>query len=195
MKKLRFVLPLCLLVLLAGLVWLNASPTALLDNDGVQPDGQEVLDVHIPLTEVPPAEPEDPFAQFTKEQLDTMNQVLELVNQARAEAGAAPLTLDPALCSAAQVRAAECVTTFSHTRPDGTSYKTAVAEAGVVSDYIGENVATGQKTVEKVMQSWLNSEGHRTNILNPNYTKIGIGSALNVGSRYKGYSWAQLFTD
>ena len=120
---------------------------------------------------------------------------MALVNAARAEAGAGPLTLNPDLRKAAQVRAAECVTTFSHTRPTGTSYKTAIAEAGVIPPvgYLGENVATGHTTPQMVVERWLQSEGHKKNILNPNYTQIGIGLEKNSGNGYKGYSWAQLF--
>ena len=123
----------------------------------------------------------------------TMNEVLELVNKARADAGLAALELDPALCGAAQVRAKECVGTFSHTRPDGTKYKTAISEAGVDSNYTGENVATGHTSARQVVDAWLRSEGHRANILNEKFTKLGVGFSPNTGNRYRGYAWSQLF--
>lgn len=146
-----------------------------------------------PAEEPEPETPADTWEGLDETQIAYVKEIVELVNEAREEAGLAPLTLDPALRSAAQVRAKECVSTFSHTRPNGTPYKTAIAEAGVESKYTGENVATGQKTAQKVMQSWMNSEGHRANILNENFTKIGVGLEPNVGNRYKGYAWAQLF--
>ena len=82
---------------------------------------------------------------------------------------------------------------FSHTRPDGTSYKTAISEAGVVSNYTGENVACGHSSAQQVVKAWLNSPGHKDNILNSNFTKIGVGLEKNVGNGYRGYAWAQLF--
>ena len=91
------------------------------------------------------------------------------------------------------VRAGECVSTFSHTRPNGTKYKTAIAEAGVVSNYTGENVASGYTSAKQVVSGWLNSEGHRANILNEKFTKLGVGFVANTGNRYKGFAWSQLF--
>lgn len=181
----------------AGFLWAGVPRQALLDND--PPAGLlEIPEEDAPLAGGPAPEDEaeqDPFAAFTQEQRDTMNEVLDLVNAARADAGVAALELDPALCGAAQVRAAECVGTFSHTRPDGTSYKTALTEAGLTAGYVGENVATGYKGARQAVEGWLNSEGHRANILNGNYTKMGIGFEKNTGNRYRGFAWAQLFMD
>ncbi|MCI9155478.1 MAG: CAP domain-containing protein [Lawsonibacter sp.] len=193
--KQKFIFPL-LAVLCAGcLMWsAGLSRPALLDNDGNL--SIEVDDSRVPMADFPPAnqgEEEDPFARFTQEQRDFMDEILALVNQARAEAGLSALELNPALCGAAQVRAKECVSTFSHTRPNGSSYKTAIAEMGITADYVGENVATGYKDAQQVVNAWLKSEGHRANILNENYTKIGIGSEKNTGNRYRGYAWSQLF--
>ena len=77
--------------------------------------------------------------------------------------------------------------------PDGTPYKTAIAEAGVQSNYTGENVATGHTSPQQVVSRLLKSEGHRANIVNEKFTRIGIGLEKNVGNRYGGYSWSQLF--
>lgn len=180
-----------------SLLWVSTPRRALLDND--PPSGVlEIPEEDVPLAGGPAPEEEseqDPFAAFTQEQRDTMNEVLDLVNAARADAGVAALELDPALCQAAQVRAEECVGTFSHTRPDGTSYKTALTEAGITAGYVGENVATGYKGARQAVEGWLKSEGHRANILNGNYTKMGIGFEKNTGNRYQGFAWAQLFTD
>ncbi len=207
MKKKHLFPLLAALVCAAGLLWMRGGDRpALLDDLALPGGGASVPEVaigdqEVPLAEAPGAEDlqpdqsgaEDPFDQFTQDQRDAMEEVLELVNQAREEAGLAPLELDPALCGAAQVRARECVGTFSHTRPDGTSYKTAIAQAEVESGYTGENVATGHSSAKQVVAAWMKSEGHRANILNEKFTKLGVGLEKNTGNRYQGYAWAQLF--
>ena len=184
-----------------ALLWAAVPRPALLENDRPAEEDPssssvEIGDSDVPMTVLPEAAPsleEDPFAAFTEDQRTTMNEVLELVNKARADAGLAALELDPALCGAAQVRAKECVGTFSHTRPDGTKYKTAISEAGVDSSYTGKNVATGHTSARQVVDAWLRSEGHRANILNEKFTKLGVGFSPNTGNRYRGYAWSQLF--
>ncbi|MCC8083808.1 MAG: CAP domain-containing protein, partial [Clostridium sp.] len=90
----------------------------------------------------------------------------------------------------AQTRAREIEKSFSHTRPDGSSFNTALTEAGVSFRGAGENIAYGQTTPQQVMEGWMNSSGHRANILNANYTSIGVGHYKNgAGVDY----WAQLF--
>jgi len=88
--------------------------------------------------------------------------------------------------AAAQVRAKEIKTSFSHTRPDGRSCFTALDEAGASYMGAGENIAIGQRTPEQVVNDWMNSEGHRKNILNSNFKYIGVG--------VDGTAWTQLFT-
>lgn len=117
-------------------------------------------------------------------------EVVRLVNQEREKAGLSPLTVNAQAAEAAQVRAGEIEYLFSHTRPDGTSFVTALQEAGVSYRGAGENIAYGQKTSEQVMEGWMNSQGHRANILNPNFTAIGVGHYQN--SRGVSY-WTQLF--
>ena len=93
--------------------------------------------------------------------------------------------------AAALVRAKETEQSFSHTRPNGSSFSTALKEQGVSYRSSGENIAWGQKTPEDVMKAWMNSEGHRANILNARFTKIGVGYYQNArGTNY----WTQLFT-
>lgn len=117
--------------------------------------------------------------------------VAELVNEERAKAGLKPLTLETNITAAAQVRAVETEQSFSHTRPDGRHFSTALAEAGVSYRGAGENIAWGQKTPEQVMNGWMNSAGHRANILNEKFTSIGVGYYQNAnGVNY----WSQLFT-
>lgn len=113
-------------------------------------------------------------------------QVADLVNQERAKVGLSPLTFDAELSRAAQIRANEIKTKFSHTRPNGTSCFTVLDECGIDYWGCGENIAYGDTTPAAVMEGWMNSPGHKANILNPNYTKIGVGFDQN--------HWTQLFT-
>lgn len=115
--------------------------------------------------------------------------IAELVNEERKKAGLDPLTLDTAANRAALVRAKEIVTNFSHNRPDGSSFVTALKEQGVIYRLAGENIAWGQKTPEQVMEGWMNSPGHRANILGESFTRIGVGYYQQNGVNY----WTQLF--
>ncbi len=116
--------------------------------------------------------------------------VVDLVNQERAAAGLAPLSVDVTVSRAAQKRAQELVTTFSHTRPNGTSCFTVLQEYGVSYMGAGENIAAGQRSAQEVMHAWMNSEEHRANILNGSFTEIGVGVYTVGGTTY----WCQLFT-
>lgn len=124
-------------------------------------------------------------------ELTFAEQVVELVNQERTKAGLNAVTLDQNIASAALVRAKEIETSFSHTRPNGSKFSTALTEQGVTFKGAGENIAWGQKSPEAVMQAWMNSKGHRANILNKNFTKIGVGYYQNAAGRN---FWTQLFT-
>lgn len=119
------------------------------------------------------------------------NEVLQLVNQERAKAGLSSLTSEAAITAAANVRAQESRQSFSHTRPNGTSFSTALREHGVSYRTSGENIAYGQRTPQEVVNAWMNSPGHRANILNPSFNKIGIGVYQYNGTIY----WSQLFTN
>lgn len=102
-------------------------------------------------------------------------EVIRLVNEERAKQGLPALKTTDALTRAAQVRADELLTLFSHTRPDGRSCFTALGEAGVSYRAAGENIAMGYPTPAAVVEGWMNSPGHRANILNGSYTTIGVG--------------------
>ena len=110
-------------------------------------------------------------------------QVVRQVNAERAKYGLEPLVMDDTLNAAAAVRGEEIVEKFSHTRPDGSKWSTVSRKA------YGENIARGQKTVDKVMAAWLTSEGHRKNILRESYGTIGV-SCVKSGNIYH---WVQLF--
>ena len=125
------------------------------------------------------------------------NEVLRLVNIERANAGAAPLVLDEALCNAANMRAIEmdCTGVFGHKRPNDHSCFEVYDICNVEwQNACGENIAAGQATPEDVMKSWLGSAGHKANILSPEYTKMGLGySNSGCGAGEYSYYWAQEF--
>ena len=118
-----------------------------------------------------------------------VQEIAELVNRERAANGLTALKLSPVMSEAANVRAKEIQTAFSHTRPDGRSCFTALSEAGVKYTYAAENIAYGQKTPAEVMKGWMNSSGHRANILSKNAQYIGIGVQYKNGVYY----WTQFF--
>lgn len=114
--------------------------------------------------------------------------VLELTNNERAKCNIAPLKMEDALCKAAQDHASDMAENnyFSHTSLDG---RTMIERINKYSKYncYGENIAMGQINPEQVIKDWMNSEGHRANILNSEFTKIGI--AYNKNGNY----WVQNF--
>ena len=118
-------------------------------------------------------------------------EVVRLVNIERERAGLAPLTMDATLSAAAQVRAQEIDVSFSHTRPDGTSCFTVLKEFGIGYRACGENIAKGSPSPARVVEGWMNSAGHRANILNENFTTIGVGVHADAAGTLH---WAQLFT-
>ena len=120
-------------------------------------------------------------------------EVLRLTNQKRAENGVPALSgKSKPLNSAAMARANELIEYFSHIRPDGSICFTMFDEMGVVYGMAGENIAMGQKTPAIVVQDWMDSEGHKKNMLNPGFRSMGAGVAIDSGGRIY---WVQLFTD
>ncbi|MFG2338676.1 CAP domain-containing protein [Streptomyces yangpuensis] len=105
--------------------------------------------------------------------------VLALVNQERAAAGCPAVTLNAKLTKAAQDHSADMAanSNMSHTGSDGSDPGTRITRAGYAWRTYGENVAYGYSTPEKVMEGWMNSPGHRENILNCSFKEIGIGLA------------------
>jgi hypothetical protein len=114
------------------------------------------------------------------------------VNQERAARGLQPLSRVSPLDRAAQDYAVRMGREgfFSHTAPDGSSPRDRIQAAGYPGGTWGENIAAGQTTAEAVMQSWMNSSGHAANILNANFTHLGIGVATGGGY---GIYWVQNF--
>lgn len=124
------------------------------------------------------------------EYADEIEECFNLVNEARTEECSPEIEISYELNYLADVRAKEQTELFSHTRPDDTRWVTVFDEYGVSAGYKGENILYGSTTAQGAMDLWLNSEGHRANILNTNYTHVGIGVA--VGDDGRTY-WVQLF--
>jgi uncharacterized protein YkwD/stress response protein SCP2 len=118
--------------------------------------------------------------------------VIALTNTERAAAGLPPLAPDPLLTTAAQAHSADMVARafYSHTSPDGSEPWHRAAAAGSARRTIGENIACGQRSPAEVVRGWMNSPGHRANILKPAFTHIGVGFA---GGGAAGTYWTQLF--
>ena len=116
-------------------------------------------------------------------------QVAILVNRERLFYGLQPVKYSPLLSEAANVRSSELRKNFSHTRPNGTSCFTVLKEFDISYFSAAENIAYGQKTPEIVMNAWMNSSGHRANILSKNVEYIGVGVVYSNGIYY----WTQLF--
>jgi uncharacterized YkwD family protein/spore coat assembly protein SafA len=115
------------------------------------------------------------------------NQVVNLVNQERAKAGLKPLASDSSLSAMALDKAKDMYSNhyFDHTSPTYGSPFDMMKTYGIQFTYAGENIAMGQRSPQEVMTAWMNSAGHRQNILSPNYNKIGV-------SYYNG-EWVQEF--
>ena len=123
-------------------------------------------------------EEEFPFTEFEWE-------VLKLTNKKRLAAGVSPLTGFTKLQQACDIRAKELAKLFSHSRPDGTACFTVLQELGLDYRAAGENIASGYRTPADVVTGWMNSPGHRENMLNPDFAHMGVGE--------ENRNWVQLF--
>ena len=153
----------------------------------VEPPAEEA-----PPQETPPAqeEPDEDAPEESGGVQEAAEAVASLVNAARRDAGLSELELDADLCAAAQARAQEIAQSFSHTRPDGSSCFTILEEFGISYRAAGENIAMGQRPPEEVIDGWMNSSGHRANILNGTFTSIGVGYYVDgAGAAH----WVQIF--
>lgn len=121
-------------------------------------------------------------SQFEKE-------VVELTNAERAKSGLKALTLDTELSKVARAKSQDMKDRnyFDHTSPTYGSPFDMMKQFGINYSSAGENIAKGQTTPQQVVQAWMNSEGHRANILNASYTHIGVGYVQ------AGNHWTQMF--
>ncbi|MFI8824680.1 sigma-70 family RNA polymerase sigma factor [Streptomyces sp. NPDC053431] len=142
-----------------------------------------------PRTTAPAPRPEPTDGGGSGDTSDS-REVIDLVNSERARAGCGPLTENSLLTRAAQGHSDDMAARdfFDHTNPDGDGPGERVTAAGYRWSTYGENIAKGQRTPAEVMESWMNSPGHRANILNCDFREIGIG-IHTAGGPY----WTQVF--
>lgn len=132
--------------------------------------------------------------KISNEQVGTYNkeyakQVFELVNQERQNAGLTALEWDNNLEVGADIRGEEISKLFEHTRPDGSKFSTAIADKGNFRMF-GENIARLYGSPESVMRGWMNSTGHKNNILNAGYTHMAVSCYKDS---YGNLCWVQIF--
>ena len=117
-------------------------------------------------------------------------EILHLVNVERRKAGVPALKLSRELYRPAMIRAREIIKSFSHTRPNGLPFSSVFY--GISYKTVGENLAAGQTSCEMVVQQWMDSPGHRANILNKKFKFLGVAYIYEGKVRYKHY-WVQEF--
>lgn len=158
-----------------------AEDSAMLTDDGAEDENPDagiiIFEDDVPLAGEPGSE----------DIHDYVFAVVDLVNEERAKENIPPVSLNRAATDAAQIRAEEAKKSFSHTRPNGTTCFTALKEADITYMTAGENLAGKIKTPKKVVDAWMNSPGHRKNIMNPKYSQIGVGYVSS------GNYWSQFF--
>ena len=163
-----------------------ASPVYLQTHVGIgYYEGGEYGNYWVMIFTYAPNTSNDQFAQ----------ELLTLVNNERTKNGLSALTLgDANLKAAAEKRAQEVAKTASHTRPDGTNCFTVLGEYGVkqTGEGEGENIGWGEASAQEVFDSWMASDSHRANILNPSATEMGVGYYFDATSAW-GHQWVQLF--
>ena len=122
-----------------------------------------------------------------------LHEMAVAINRVRIEYGVPPLKLNLDLCRAAQRMSDEILLTgnFSHIDAEGRRADARALQVSYEFEWLGENLAAGQTTLERALQAWLDSPGHRENLLNPEYREMGLGYTRMAGSRY-GVCWAQL---
>ncbi|MFE7062612.1 CAP domain-containing protein [Sutcliffiella sp. NPDC057660] len=147
-----------------------------------------------PAQEKPEGQPEAkqdqaPAAETTEGISETEQKVIELTNAERRKNGLSDLKADSALSNVAREKSKDMKAKnyFSHTSPTYGSPFDMMRDFGITYNTAGENIAMGQRSPEEVVQAWMNSEGHRKNILNGNFTHIGVGYVKD------GNYWTQMF--
>ncbi len=159
----------------------------------VNKDG--ILDVFdaVSLTRLINEEEHKALVEKNKAEEAYISRVVELVNTERAKEGLSPVTMTSELNEAADVRAKEITKSWSHTRPNGSSCFTVLDQRHIEYMDAGENVAFGYTSPEDLVKAWMESPGHRANIMNSCFTKIGVGHYFNKGDGLN--YWSQFFTN
>lgn len=117
---------------------------------------------------------------------EKLQKVIDFTNEEREKRGLAPLERNESLMEAAAIRAEEIEENFDHTRPDGKRFDSVLNEVGITNGYCGENIAGHGGNAAAVVRGWMNSSGHKRNILNSKYKEIGVGYTEEGG-------WVQIF--
>ena len=121
---------------------------------------------------------------------DTAKKVFDMLNAEREKNGLTPLKVDEALTACANTRAAEQLENYGHVRPDGNKWSTVFGDKIKTLLWWGENLARKQKTPERIVKAWMESEGHRKNILSEKYTHGAVAYSVDQdGNIY----WLNLF--
>ena len=146
----------------------------------------------LPGTPEQPSEPDTPETPSQPDSSSVLAEeraVVSLVNEIRAQYGLSALTLDESLCRYARVKSQDMQQNgyFSHESPTYGSPFDMMRSFGISYSYAGENIAMGYSSAQSVVEAWMNSTGHRANILSANFTSIGVGYVTNGGY------WTQWF--
>ena len=132
-----------------------------------------------------------PASAFAADATDAIeDQVLSLINAERAKAGLGAVLLDLGLDAAAEAHSLDLATNkcFTHDSCDGTNWATRIKGYYTPNTFLGEIIAAGQPDAASVVQAWMNSDGHRANILGANFTVAGVGLVNGLaGSPYRTY--------
>ncbi|MFC4402186.1 CAP domain-containing protein [Gracilibacillus xinjiangensis] len=155
-----------------------------------QSDNKQVVQPQEPANKETAAKQETTKDNQTTQALSQFEQqVVTLTNQERQKQGLSPLEADKELSKVARAKSQDMATNgyFSHNSPTYGSPFDMMKQFGVSYRTAGENIAKGQRTPQEVVNAWMNSEGHRANILNPEFTHIGVGYVEN------GNVWTQQF--
>ena len=150
---------------------------------------QELIDLNPQLSNPNMIYPGQTINVPSNEQASVEQEVVKLVNVERAKAGLPALKEDWELSRAAKYKSQDMHDKkyFDHTSPTYGSPFTMMKNFGITYKSAGENIAQGQKTAAEVMKAWMNSEGHRANIMSKNFTHIGVGYVAD------GNYWTQMF--
>ena len=165
--------------------------------EAVPESGSKAEKQSTPVWEAPETERKEPDGhEWTPPEPECVNldayaqEVLTLANAQREAAGLNPLSADPVLTEMAMLRARELEESYSHTRPSGENCKTVFREFETDLRFWGENAANGNRTPEAVVEAWMDSPGHRENLLREDAEYLGVGVWQDEdGILY----WVQLF--
>ncbi|KAA9030613.1 CAP domain-containing protein [Niallia endozanthoxylica] len=183
----------------ASLGYKTTTNTTTQQNPATTPETQTpveqapVVQTPSPTTQTPVEQQAPATEQQTPQTTSALSEyeqkVVDLTNQERAKNGLAPLQVDTELSKVAREKSLDMANKgyFSHTSPTYGSPFDMMKQFGISYRAAGENIAMGQRSPEEVVQAWMNSEGHRKNILSANFTHIGVGHSQ------QGNYWTQMF--